>query len=255
VAAPRALNSRLKALAERMLPNCILIGLDPVQGLIDSEIRRVADRLQDGQTILDAGAGEARYKAYFKRGRYVALDAGYGDSAWDYSKLDIRGDLAKIPLRNASVDCVLCMVVLEHTRNPRDVILEFARILKSGGTLIMVVPFLWEEHQIPHDYFRFTRYGVRCLFEASPFRLDQVNPIGGFFWLCARRSIGFLSFFQGGWRWVIFAVLAPFLGFLLPLSLYFMDRLDNAKNYSLGFYVHATRIEVVDSMDSVKNHL
>jgi SAM-dependent methyltransferase len=255
VAVPGALNSKLKALAERMLPDSILVCLDPVQALIDSEIRRAADRLQDGQTILDAGAGEARHRAYFKRGRYIALDAGYGDSSWDYSKLDIRGDLAKIPLRNSSMDCILCIVVLEHTRNPRDVLLEFARILKPGGTLIMVVPFLWEEHQIPHDYFRFTRYGVRYLFESSPFCLDRVNPIGGFFWLCARRSIGFLSFFQGGWRWLLFAVLAPFMGFLIPLILYFMDRLDKDKNYSLGFHVHATRGEVADFMDSVKNHL
>ena len=134
--APRALNSRLKVFAERILPNCILNCLDPVQDLINSEIKRVADRLQDGQTILDAGAGEARHRPYFKRGRYLALDAGYGDSAWDYSKLDIRGDLAKIPLRNSTVDCVLCMVVLEHTQNPRDVLLEFARILKSAEPLL-----------------------------------------------------------------------------------------------------------------------
>jgi SAM-dependent methyltransferase len=255
VAAPRALNSRLKSFAERILPRGILACLDPVQALIDSEIKRAADRLQDGQTILDAGAGEARHRAYFKKGRYLALDAGYGDAAWDYSKLDIRGDLTKIPLRDSSVDCILCMVVLEHTRNPRDVILEFARVLKSGGTLIMVVPFLWEEHQVPHDYFRFTRYGVRCLFETSPFRLDRVDPIGGFFWLCARRSIGFLSFFQGGCRWLAFAALAPFLGFLLPLVLYFMDRFDAAKNYSLGFYVLAAKMEAASFTDSLKKHL
>jgi SAM-dependent methyltransferase len=234
-------------MVERIIPECILACLDPVQHLIDAEVKLVSDRLLDGQTVLDAGAGEARHKAYFKRGRYIALDAGYGDSAWDYSKLDIRGNLAAIPLRNSSVDCILCMVVLEHTRNPRAVLLEFARVLKSGGTLILVVPFLWEEHQIPHDYFRFTRYGVSSLIEASPFRLDRMNPIGGFFWVCARRSVGFLSFFQGGWRWLIFAVLAPFFGFLLPLILYFMDRFDTVKNYSLGFSVRATKVEDVDS--------
>jgi SAM-dependent methyltransferase len=255
VAAPRALSSQLKAIAEQILPKCILACLDPVQHRIDAEVKLASDRLQDGQTVLDAGAGEARHKVYFKRGRYIALDAGYGDSAWDYSKLDIRGDLTAIPLRNSSVDYILCMVVLEHTRNPRKVLLEFARVLKSGGTLIMVVPFLWEEHQIPHDYFRFTRYGVRALFESSPFCLDQVNPIGGFFWLCSRRSVGFLSFFQGGWRWLLFAVLAPFFGFLLPLSLYFLDRFDTIKNYSLGFCVHATKIEGVDSRDYTSANL
>jgi SAM-dependent methyltransferase len=236
-----ALNSRVKAFAERALPQCVIAWLDPVQDLIESEVRQAAERLKEGQIVLDAGAGEARHKVHFKRGRYVALDAGYGDSAWDYSRLDVRGNLESIPLLGNSVDCVLCMVVLEHTQNPKQVLLEFARVLKSNGTLAMVVPFLWEEHQIPHDYFRFTRYGVRSLFESSPFRLDLVSPIGGFFWVCARRSVALLNYFQGGWRWIVFALLAPFFGFLLPLILYFMDGLDKSQNYSLGFRVRATK--------------
>jgi SAM-dependent methyltransferase len=223
-----ALNSRLKNIAERVLPRRILAWLDPVQDLIDSEVRLAADRLHEGHIVLDAGAGESRHKKYFKRARYIALDAGHGDSGWDYSKLDICGDLSNIPLRNESVDCILCMVVLEHTPNPRKVLLEFARILKPGGTLTMIVPFLWEEHQVPHDYFRFTRYGVRSLFESIAFRLDLVSPIGGFFWLCARR--------------ILFPFLAPFFGLLFPLILYFMDGLDQEKNYSLGFQIRGTKL-------------
>ena len=236
------LNARLKNIAERVLPRRILSWLDPVQNLIESEIREASARLREGQIVLDAGAGEARHKEYFKRARYVALDSGYGDDSWDYSNLDILGDLEKVPLRTGSVDCILCMVVLEHTRNPRQVILEFARVLKKDGTLIMVVPFLWEEHQIPHDFFRFTRYGVRALLESSSLRLDFLSPVGGFFWLCARRSVAFLSFFQGGWRWMLFPFLAPFFGLLFPLILYFMDELDREKNYSLGFRIRATKV-------------
>ncbi len=191
--------------------------------------------------VLDAGAGEARHKRFFGRARYIGLDSGYGDDTWDYSNLDVRGDLENIPLRDASVDCILCMVVLEHTRNPQQVLLEFARVLKPDGMLVMVVPFLWEQHQIPHVYFRFTRYGVRSLFEATSLRLDLLDPMGGFFWLCARRSVGFLSFFQGGWRWILFPFLAPFFGLLFPLILYFMDGLDKEKNYSLGFRIRATK--------------
>ncbi len=236
-----ALNSRVKAFAERILPGRVLVWLDPVQDLIESEVKYASRLLKDGQIVLDAGAGEARHRIQFPRGRYFALDAGYGDANWDYSKIDICGDLEHIPLRNDSVDCILCMVVLEHTRNPRQVLLEFARVLKPGGTLIMVVPFLWEEHQAPHDYFRFTRYGVQLLFESSVFRLDLASPIGGYFWLCARRSVALLNFFQGGWRWIAFVFLAPVFGLLLPLILYFMDGLDSDKNYSLGFRIRATK--------------
>lgn len=237
-----ALHPKFKAFAEHVLPKTVVGWLDPVQRLIESEVRFTSDQLKEGQIVLDAGAGEARHRIHFKRGRYIALDAGYGDSSWDYSRLDVRGDLGTLPFRDRSVDCILCMVVLEHTRNPRQALLEFARVLKPGGMLVMVVPFLWEEHQAPHDYFRFTRYGVRLLFESSSFRLDLLSPIGGFFWLCARRSVNLLSFFQGGWRWILFIVLTPFFGVLFPLMLYFMDGLDKVKNYSLGFRIRATKV-------------
>jgi SAM-dependent methyltransferase len=235
------LNSRLKAFAERVFPRWLAACLDPVQDLIESEVRLVAESLKDGQVVLDAGAGEARHRKYFRRGRYVALDSASGDSAWDYSRIDIRGDLENIPLRSDSVDRILCMVVLEHTRNPHQVLLEFARVLKPEGMLVMVVPFLWEEHQAPHDYFRFTQYGVRLLFESSPFHLTLMAPVGGFFRLCARRSVNLLSFFQGGWRWIFFWVLAPFFGLLFPLILYCMDGLDPSRHFSLAFRIRARK--------------
>jgi SAM-dependent methyltransferase len=238
------LNSRLKGFAEKAFPRCLMTCLDPVQDLIESEVRLVANSLKDGQVVLDAGAGEARHRKYFSSGRYVALDSGHGDPDWDYSRLDILGDLQRIPLQNDSIDYILCMVVLEHTRNPREVLMEFARVLKPEGILVMVVPFMWEEHQAPHDYFRFTQYGVRSLFEASPLQLTLTEPIGGFFRLCARRSVNLLSFFQGGWRWMIFWILAPFFGLLFPLTLYWMDGLDRSRHFSLAFRVRATKAVV-----------
>lgn len=237
------LNPRFKSAAERVLPRGLLARLDPVQKIIDAEVESVARRSRDGQVILDAGAGEGRHKRYFARGHYVALDAGSGDASWDYSGLDVRGNLQELPLRPASIDGIVCMVVLEHTRRPQKVLEEFARVLKPGGSLTMVVPFLWEEHQAPHDYFRFTRHGIRLLFEGLPFRMDLVEPMGGFFWVCARRCVNLLGFFQRGWRWVLFVPLAPLFGFLFPLILHSLDRCDRARDFSLGFRIRATREE------------
>ncbi len=235
------LNPRLKAAAEKLLPRFLLAWLDPFQEAIESEVRAAAAGLRDGQRVLDAGAGEGRHRRHFSRGRYLAVDAGVGDSAWNYSRLDARADLENLPFAAASVDAALCMVVLEHTRNPGRVIAEFARVLRPGATLYMVIPFLWEEHQAPHDYWRFTRYGARLLFEGLPFRLDLLEPVGGIFRVCARRCLNLLSVFQGGWRWLLFVPLAPLLGLLLPLVLHFLDGLDRTKNFSLGFRLRATR--------------
>ena len=235
------LDSRLKALAEKVLPRFLLDRLDPFQAVIEEEARCAAAQTGDGQIALDAGAGRAQHGRYFAQGRYLALDSGRGDPSWDYSRLDVRGDLERLPLRDAAIDRILCMVVLEHTRDPRRVLSEFARVLKQGGRLFMVVPFLWEEHQAPHDYFRFTRHGLRSLMEGLPFRIELLEPVGGIFWVCARRCVNLLALLQGGWRWVLFVPLAPFLGLLLPVALYFLDGLDRDKSFTLGFRVRAVK--------------
>ncbi len=237
------LNPRIKKYAERLLPALVLRWLDPVQHIIDSEVACAAESARQGDLILDAGAGEARHRSFFTRGHYVALDAASGDSQWDYSRLDVLGDLEAIPLRQGAADHVVCMVVLEHTRRPGRVLEEFARVLKDGGRLWLVVPFLWEEHQAPNDFFRFTRYGLQHLFKDVPLRIDLMEPMGGFFWLAARRCINLLGFFQRGWRWVAFLFLAPWFGFLFPILLYFLDILDPSKTFSLGYRIRAIREE------------
>jgi SAM-dependent methyltransferase len=231
----------LKRAAARALPRAVRVRLDPVEALIEEEVMRAAAGTGARDVVLDAGAGEGRHRPLFTAGRYVALDAGFGDPSWDYSGLDVLGRLEQVPLRSGVVDRILCMVVLEHTRDPRRVLEEFARVLKSGGELHLVVPFLWEEHQKPHDYFRFTRHGVELLLEGLPFEVELLEPIGGFFRVCARRCVNALGFLQGGWRWPLFVLAAPFLGLLLPLLLHHADGLDRSRHFSLGFLVRARR--------------
>jgi SAM-dependent methyltransferase len=235
------IHPKLKSRLEKILPHFVLARLDPIREIIEAEVRSAAEKLRDGQIALDAGAGEAHHRRYFVRGDYFALDSGVGDPEWNYSGLDVLGDVANLPIRKESVDCILCMEVLEHVRNPRQALMEFARALKAGGSLYLIVPFLWEEHQAPHDYHRFTSHGIRFLFRDLPLELEQLSPMGGFFWICARRCVNLLGFFQGGWRWLLFVPLAPFFGLLLPLLLYYLDGLDRRREFSLGFCIHATK--------------
>jgi len=227
--------------AKRLVPSGLYQKLDPFEAAIENFVRGVAAEIPTGKRVLDAGAGEGRFKKLFQHTEYVGIDFAQGDPSWDYSKLDVIARLEELPFPNLSFDHVLSIVVLEHTPQPGRVIEEFRRILKPGGMVHLVVPHMWEEHQRPYDFFRFTSSGTRYLLEGAGIRIRKIHPIGGFFWQLGRRLMGVLSFTQSGWRWLLFPVLAPVFGFLLPLCCYYLDTLDQDRAYTLGFIAEGWR--------------
>ena len=68
-----------------------------------------------------------------------------------------------------------------------------------------------------------------------------MEPVGGFFWLMARRSVNFLSFFQGGAKWLLFVILAPVFGLLIPVIFYAADRFDHHRDFTLGYVCEASK--------------
>lgn len=211
------------------------------EGMIERELVAFAGRLAVGAWLLDSGAGESRHKAVFARQRYVAVDLAVGDSRWNYSRLDALADLCALPFREASFDAAINIVTLEHIGDPRLALQQIARALKPGGLLLLAVPQDWEVHQAPHDYFRYTRFGVRHLLEQAGFEVLRMEPAGGYFRLLSRRLLNGIQFFKGGWRWLLFLPAAACLGppaLLLPL----FDPLDADKNFTLGYICEAQRI-------------
>jgi SAM-dependent methyltransferase len=229
------LNPRLRRTAERVLPKFLLKALNPFETLVSERLAAFAKEIMDGSLILDAGAGECRYAPLFKAHRYVAIDNSVGDATWDYSKLDVIGDLEQIPMRTDAFDGVISVVVLEHTRRPQLVVDEMARVMRPHGKLFLVVPNQWEVHQSPNDFFRFTNFGLTHLLSVSGLRVLKMEPVGGFFWLMSRRCVNALAFFQGGIKWPIFLILVPVLGLLFPVFFYFVDRLDKRRDFTLGY--------------------
>ena len=221
--------------AKRLVPAALLRKLDPFEAAIQDFVAGVATSTQSGAAVLDAGSGECRFKPMFRHARYIGIDFAQGDPAWDYSKLDVIGQLEHLSFPDLSFDHVLSIVVLEHTPQPGRVIEEFRRVLKPGGMVHLVVPHMWEEHQRPYDFFRFTSNGIRYLLQSTGIRIRRIHPIGGFFWQLGRRLMGVLSFTQSGWRWLLFPVLAPVFGLVLPLCCYYLDTLDEDRAYTLGF--------------------
>ena len=54
---------------------------------------------------------------------------------------DIQADLGDLPLRDGEIDVVITSHVLEHIPDDRRAMAELARVMRPGGTAIVMVPF------------------------------------------------------------------------------------------------------------------
>ena len=69
--------------------------------------------------------------------------------------------------------------MLEHVRDPLRVLQDFHRVLKTGGILLLSVPHLAYLHNEPHDYYRYTEFGLKHLTERAGFELLSTRWSGG----------------------------------------------------------------------------
>lgn len=221
--------------ARKILPEFLRKRLDPFHWVIEEKLQEFAAALPPGGRVLDAGAGECPFRPLFSKQEYVAVDSAVGDPSWDYSHLTIVADLTALPFPDASFSAIICVVVLEHVSDPATAFREFRRVLAPQGRCFVAVPQIWELHQAPHDFFRYTRHGLEHLMTSAGLRVVSLEPTGGYFQLLGKLSIDFLSFFEGGLGFLLFILLAPLFGFLIPLICYYLDKLDRKKDFALGF--------------------
>ena len=157
----------------------------------DAWVQAQLAQIPAGKRLLDAGAGESRYKPFCAHLRYVSQDfcqyTGAGDGKglqtgqWGTSRIDIVSDIANIPEPDASFDAILCTEVLEHVPNPIAAIREFTRLLCPGGTLILTAPFCSLTHFSPYHFSSgFNRYWYENVL-ANDFDAIAIVPNGDYF--------------------------------------------------------------------------
>jgi SAM-dependent methyltransferase len=208
-------------------------------------VNKISKQLPDGTLLLDAGAGECAYKRYFSHCNYKSADLGVGDDNWNYSHLDYITPLDKLPIEDNTFDAVLCTQVLEHLSLPKESVQEMYRVLKKGGKLFLTVPMAQDEHQVPYDFFRYTSYGLKYLFNEAGFESFEIVPFGGMYvrWayelprsmtiLPALKKNGTLNFL--GLLFLPIKLIWKIVIKLLQYLFVFLDRFDKNKTDPFGW--------------------
>lgn len=128
--------------------------------------------------VLDAGAGRSPYRHLFAHAKYEAAD--FAQLSTRYAPLDYVCDLTDIPVEDGRFDRVIFNQVLEHLPDPAAAVRELHRVLRPGGRMMCSAPLFYAEHQKPYDFYRYTRFGLRRLFEEAGFEVVRLVWLEGY---------------------------------------------------------------------------
>jgi SAM-dependent methyltransferase len=122
--------------------------------------------------ILDVGCGQKPYADLFRFSEYIGLELDSPENRRT-KKADVFYNGSSFPFQDREFDSVVANEVFEHVFNPTDFLREINRVLKPGGMLLLTVPFVWDEHEQPNDYARYSSFGLASIVKQSGFKVIE----------------------------------------------------------------------------------
>ena len=176
--------------------------------------------------VLDVGCGLQPYRPLMTGNvvEYVGLDR-----EGPLSNATVVGSANDIPFADETFDAILATQVFEHLPEPDRALTEVTRVLKPGGKIVLTVPGVWPAHEVPHDYWRFTRYGLEDLLQRRGLVVEQIKEQGRF-WSTLGQMVNLELERFYGLRNVI-----P----LINLAASFLDRFETRQKLVLNWFVRA----------------
>jgi SAM-dependent methyltransferase len=188
--------------------------------------------------LLDLGCGEKPYFDVFKHrvDSYIGLE--HPMTLHKNDKIDLFGDACNLPFADESFDTVVSFQVMEHIPEPDKMIAEVNRVLVTGGHAIFTTPFMWGIHEAPNDYYRFTKYGLRYLFEKNGFEIRELLANTGFWAMAGLRLNYYLARFAHGF--VRYAFIPIFL--IVQVLAQTLDKIDKVESDTAGYVVVSKKV-------------
>jgi len=159
---------------EQFNPQVIGIFINPFyfcRKSLYKHINDLAEKLRG--KLLDVGCGTKPYKDLFVNvNEYIGLEI---EREGQKKNAELMYDGKTIPVEDNTFDSILSTQVFEHVFNPDDFIRELNRVTKNGGMLLLSCPFVWDEHEQPYDYARYSSFGIRHILEQNGFEILELR--------------------------------------------------------------------------------
>jgi SAM-dependent methyltransferase len=130
--------------------------------------------------LADIGCGKARCFGIYRDHVVQSVGVDWDSSIHKSDQVEVRCDLnLGIAFPDGFAGTVFCTDVLEHVFNIAWLRHEIAHILKPGGKAIIGVPFLYWIHEAPHDFHRYTSFGLRRYAGNVGLEVEALEAVGG----------------------------------------------------------------------------
>ena len=123
--------------------------------------------------LLDFGCGSKPYKMLFDVSEYIGTDIEVSGHDHRNEDIDVYYDGKSLPFADESFDSIFSSEVFEHIFNLPRILDELYRVLKPNGYMLLTVPFVWDEHEIPYDFARYTSFGMKHILQEKGFIIVQ----------------------------------------------------------------------------------
>jgi SAM-dependent methyltransferase len=189
--------------------------------------------------LIDIGCGTKPYEEFWAGSVDQHVGVDHELTQHDRSRIDLFGTAYQIPAPPESFDSAICNAVLEHLEEPEQALRECHRVLKPGGVAVYSVPFIWHVHEEPRDFFRYSKYGLRYLFEKVGFEILELHALSGFWVTFGQLFVyNLYRFERGPLRWL--PLIRPF-GVGIQAVSYLLDRLDKTEQWTWMYIVVARK--------------
>lgn len=190
-----------------------------VKRFLNERLRKISSllKIRKGDRALDVGCGSGFYlQDLIERGSSaVGLDYSHAMLHLSRQRLNqaslapvvlIQGNASQLPLQGAQQDLILAIGLLDYVNRPSDVLLEFRRVLKPKGRLLLTSPkspspfsFLrtsWGKFlrrtllHLPPVLTVLTREEMERLLQGAGFAIENMDVVQQTMWLVEAKKTG-----------------------------------------------------------------